>query len=125
MSSRENCLEFVVSGETAVDGEVERAHGRHGPEQVVDVVGDPPHPGRVRHRRERCHSGVDDLAHVSRAGGQVIEPTFVCFRSCGRVKLWAGGSPVDIHQGLLAHPRPTQDVKRTDASFPTGNFPSL
>ncbi|BAS80443.1 Os02g0699150, partial [Oryza sativa Japonica Group] len=61
-------LELVVLGEPAVHDEVERAHGRQHPEEVVEValvevVGDP--PVAARRRRERLHDGVDERAQVA------------------------------------------------------------
>jgi hypothetical protein len=38
IKSREHCLELVVLGERAVHDQVERAHGSHGPEEVVEVA---------------------------------------------------------------------------------------
>ena len=51
-----------------VHDEVERAHGGHGPEEVVEaalieVVVDP--PSTVRRGRERRHDGVDERAQVA------------------------------------------------------------
>jgi hypothetical protein len=37
IKSREHCLELVALGERAVQDQVERAHGSHGP-QIVEVA---------------------------------------------------------------------------------------
>ena len=68
ITSWDHRLELVVLGEAAVHNEVERAHGGHGPEEIVEVslievVADP--PGTVRRGRERRHDGVDERAQVA------------------------------------------------------------
>ena len=61
-------LQLVVLGEGGVHEEVERAHGGHGPEEVVEValvevVGDP--PWTTPRGRERRHDGIDGRAQVA------------------------------------------------------------
>ena len=68
IKSREHCLQLVVPGEHAVYDQVERAHGGHGPEEVVEValvevVGDP--PGAIGLHREPHYDGLDEGAEVA------------------------------------------------------------